>query len=191
MCVLIFCLAASGYQLVSSFLAQQDRDSSSQRGKTPSLLRVLIAAYGRPFFALGGLKLANDALNFAGPLLLNALLCHLSSSAAHGRTPPPHLASGVAANSSAVGAGWHSFQGCMDMGGSSLNSVACGPQHTTGGSQGSSMPGSHALRSSGGASGMFHAGWLGVDAGSPLFGYVCVALLAGSLVLKVSNPSKS
>lgn len=55
------------------------RDPSSSQHRQPSLLRALVAAYGRPYFWLGGLKLCNDILNFAGPLLLNALLRHLGS----------------------------------------------------------------------------------------------------------------
>lgn len=51
-------------------------------GAQPSLLRAIVAAYGRPYFWLGVLKLAGDALNFAGPLLLNLLLRHLAAAAA-------------------------------------------------------------------------------------------------------------
>ena len=45
----------------------------------PSLLRAIASAYGRPYLALGLLKAAGDALNFAGPMLLNLLLRHLAS----------------------------------------------------------------------------------------------------------------
>ena len=44
-----------------------------------SVLRALLAAFGRQFLVLGLLKLLNDALNFAGPLLMNGLLLHLAS----------------------------------------------------------------------------------------------------------------
>lgn len=47
----------------------------------PSLLRAIVAAYGRPYFLLGLLKAAGDALNFAGPMLLNLLLRHLATPA--------------------------------------------------------------------------------------------------------------
>ena len=45
----------------------------------PSLLRAIVATYGWPYFLLGLLKAAGDALNFAGPLLLNLLLRHLAA----------------------------------------------------------------------------------------------------------------
>ena len=91
----------------------------------PSLLRAIVAAYGRPYFLLGLLKAAGDALNFAGPLLLNLLLRHLASRG--------------------------------------------------GGSHGSGSGSGEKLRL---------LGWQ-AEAGAPLFGYACAALLAGSLVLKV------
>lgn len=47
-------------------------------GRSPSLLRALASAYGSTYAVIGLLKLASDALNFAGPVLLNALLRHLS-----------------------------------------------------------------------------------------------------------------
>ena len=49
----------------------------------PSLLKVLFKAYGWQYLALGILKLANDILNFAGPLLLNALVQYLEHPASH------------------------------------------------------------------------------------------------------------
>ena len=45
---------------------------------SPSLLRALFSPFGPQFLSLGLLKLCNDALNFAGPLLLNGLLRYLS-----------------------------------------------------------------------------------------------------------------
>jgi hypothetical protein len=40
----------------------------------PSLLRALFNSYGRPYLLLGLIKLGNDALSFAGPVLLNLLI---------------------------------------------------------------------------------------------------------------------
>lgn len=46
----------------------------------PALLHSIAAVHGRKYLLLGLLKLASDALNFSGPLLLNALLHFLSQS---------------------------------------------------------------------------------------------------------------
>ncbi|KAK9791817.1 hypothetical protein WJX73_008914 [Symbiochloris irregularis] len=45
----------------------------------PSLLSAVFATYGWPYLALGLLKLGSDALNFAGPLLLNQLILYLQA----------------------------------------------------------------------------------------------------------------
>ncbi|KAK9825002.1 hypothetical protein WJX81_008465 [Elliptochloris bilobata] len=60
---------------------------ASGRCRPARLLAALWRAFGGPFVCLGGLKLCNDALNFAGPLLLNALLQHLSAGASGGARP--------------------------------------------------------------------------------------------------------
>lgn len=65
-------------------MQEQQRARRAGGGAQPSLLRAIVAAYGRPYFWLGLLKLAGDALNFAGPLLLNLLLRHLAAAPAHG-----------------------------------------------------------------------------------------------------------
>jgi ATP-binding cassette subfamily C (CFTR/MRP) protein 10 len=46
----------------------------------PSLIRALFHSFVWNFLALGGLKFINDALNFAGPVLLNGLLRYLDAS---------------------------------------------------------------------------------------------------------------
>lgn len=63
---------------------EQERARRAGGGAQPSLLRAIVGAYGRPYLWLGLLKLAGDALNFAGPLLLNLLLRHLAAAPAHG-----------------------------------------------------------------------------------------------------------
>ncbi len=45
----------------------------------PSLLKALSKAYGLPYLFLGIIKLVNDILNFAGPLLLNVLIRYLET----------------------------------------------------------------------------------------------------------------
>lgn len=68
--------------------ALQEEERASARGAEPSLLRAILAAYGRPYLSLGVLKLCGDALNFAGPLFLNLLLHHLAAAPA-AATPRP------------------------------------------------------------------------------------------------------
>ncbi|DBA85738.1 TPA: hypothetical protein ACH3X1_005304 [Trebouxia sp. C0004] len=45
----------------------------------PLLLKALFKAYGLPYLFLGIIKLVNDILNFAGPLLLNVLIRYLET----------------------------------------------------------------------------------------------------------------
>lgn len=45
----------------------------------PSLLKALYKAYGLPYLLLGIIKLVNDILNFAGPILLNVLIRYLET----------------------------------------------------------------------------------------------------------------
>ena len=54
---------------------------SAEKGRIvqPSLLRALYKAYGLPYLLLGFIKLVNDILNFAGPLLLNVLIRYLET----------------------------------------------------------------------------------------------------------------
>ncbi|GFP93552.1 ABC transporter c family member 13 [Phtheirospermum japonicum] len=47
----------------------------------PSLLKTICLAYGWPYFCLGLLKVLNDCLGFAGPLLLNKLIRFLQQGA--------------------------------------------------------------------------------------------------------------
>ncbi|XP_028766439.1 ABC transporter C family member 13 isoform X2 [Neltuma alba] len=46
----------------------------SNNGSNPSLLRAVCCAYGWPYLRLGLLKVVNDCIGFAGPLLLNKLI---------------------------------------------------------------------------------------------------------------------
>ncbi|CAJ1852919.1 unnamed protein product [Sphenostylis stenocarpa] len=46
----------------------------SNNGSNPSLFRALCSAYGWPYLRLGLLKVINDCIGFAGPLLLNKLI---------------------------------------------------------------------------------------------------------------------
>jgi ATP-binding cassette subfamily C (CFTR/MRP) protein 10 len=59
-------------------------------GRPPSLLRAVASAFGWQYLRLGGLKLVNDVLNFAGPIFLNGLLRYLSSGAAAAAAPGLH-----------------------------------------------------------------------------------------------------
>lgn len=59
--------------------AEAARRRGSHRHVQPSLLAAIVRAFGAPYFALGFLKLVNDALSFVAPVLLNGLLQHLST----------------------------------------------------------------------------------------------------------------
>lgn len=54
---------------------------SAEKGRVvqPSLLKALYRAYGFPYLLLGIIKLINDILGFAGPLLLNVLIRYLET----------------------------------------------------------------------------------------------------------------
>ena len=65
--------AACGRRLWGGWREEQQADPP------PSLLWALVRAWGWQYAALGLLKAASDALNFAGPMLLSLLLQHLSS----------------------------------------------------------------------------------------------------------------
>ncbi|KAI3455227.1 hypothetical protein Pfo_011890 [Paulownia fortunei] len=56
--------------------AQQRNNLSS-----PSLFKTICSAYGWPYFCIGLLKVINDCLGFAGPLLLNKLIRFLQQGA--------------------------------------------------------------------------------------------------------------
>ncbi len=64
----------------------------------PSLLHAVVLAFGGPYFALCLLKALNDALTFAGPLLLNLMVRYLSNASGGGGTQ-----SGTQAGSAAPG----------------------------------------------------------------------------------------
>jgi ATP-binding cassette subfamily C (CFTR/MRP) protein 10 len=64
---------------------EREIDAENRSGMSPSLLRALFHTFGWPFLALGGLKFINDALNFAGPVLLNGLLQYLDSNSTQNR----------------------------------------------------------------------------------------------------------
>lgn len=63
---------------------QSQAVKSAEQGRVvqPSLLKALYKAYGLPYLLLGIIKLVNDILGFAGPLLLNVLIRYLET--------PPH-----------------------------------------------------------------------------------------------------
>lgn len=84
------CCPVTYFTLTRIFLIslqeQHNKDvQSAEQGHVlqPSLLKVVFKAYGWQYLALGFLKLANDILNFAGPLLLNALVQYLDHSDPH------------------------------------------------------------------------------------------------------------
>ena len=52
----------------------EDQPSSAQHISKNNLISSLLRCFGRKFFLLGVFKLANDLLNFSGPLLLNQLV---------------------------------------------------------------------------------------------------------------------
>ncbi|GAB4816583.1 hypothetical protein N2152v2_003629 [Parachlorella kessleri] len=168
---------------------QQDQAAASAQGRQPSLLRTLVSAYGRPFFWLAPLKFGSDALNFAGPLLLNALLRHLSRSPSEGHSAAGPAVTGsheIAAYSSSWG-----WQGCSGLGAAPL--AAGGPScHVVIAARASGFLGQNGSTSMGtyndligiGSSGGRELWWKHIDESSPAFGYACVALLVGSLVLK-------
>ncbi|XP_060667308.1 ABC transporter C family member 13 isoform X2 [Ziziphus jujuba] len=57
------------HQLLSCWQSQHTDNCSS-----PSLFRAICGAYGWPYFRIGFLKVINDSVGFAGPLLLNRLI---------------------------------------------------------------------------------------------------------------------
>jgi hypothetical protein len=59
---------------------EREIDAAIVKNRSPSLLRALFQPFGWSFLALGGFKFINDALNFAGPVLLNGLLRYLDAS---------------------------------------------------------------------------------------------------------------
>ena len=71
---------SSGYKTCTVISAQgqwtdeRRRHGASEHPGQPSLLACLWAAYGPAYIQLGVIKLFSDALNFAGPLLLNAIV---------------------------------------------------------------------------------------------------------------------
>ena len=72
----------AGIKLQSLLQEQQAKTLlTAERGHMvqPSLLKALSKAYGLPYLLLGIIKLVNDILNFAGPLLLNVLIRYLET----------------------------------------------------------------------------------------------------------------
>lgn len=70
-------LAAESQSLFPTTQETQRSSSPRNNGKTshtPSLLRTLLLTYGGTFSAIALAKLANDALSFSGPLLLQLLV---------------------------------------------------------------------------------------------------------------------
>ncbi|XP_044487071.1 ABC transporter C family member 13 isoform X3 [Mangifera indica] len=56
---------------------------ATQESGNPSLLRAICCAYGYPYLCLGLLKVLNDCIGFAGPLLLNRLIKFLQQGSGH------------------------------------------------------------------------------------------------------------
>ena len=52
---------------------------AANRRRQPSLFRALFRTFGASYLAIGVLKFLSDALNFAGPVLLNGLLRYLDA----------------------------------------------------------------------------------------------------------------
>nr|QVT92351.1 ABC transporter [Salvia miltiorrhiza] len=61
---------SSCHNLLLRMWDAQQRNSLSH----PSLFKAICSAYGWPYFCIGVLKVLNDCLGFAGPLLLNKLI---------------------------------------------------------------------------------------------------------------------
>ncbi|KAM7471627.1 hypothetical protein LguiA_009810 [Lonicera macranthoides] len=61
--------SSCNHMLLNCWQAQQRNDFAH-----PSLFRAICCAYGWPYFRLGLLKVLNDCIGFAGPLLLNKLI---------------------------------------------------------------------------------------------------------------------
>ncbi|XP_015570863.2 ABC transporter C family member 13 isoform X5 [Ricinus communis] len=56
---------------------------AQQTSSNPLLLKAICCAYGWPYFRIGLLKVFNDCIGFAGPLLLNKLIRFLQRGSAH------------------------------------------------------------------------------------------------------------
>lgn len=64
--------------LLNCLQARQSNDPVHQ-----SLFRAICSAYGWPYLLLGFLKVLNDCIGFAGPLLLNKLIRYLQKGSGH------------------------------------------------------------------------------------------------------------
>ncbi|XP_058004711.1 ABC transporter C family member 13 isoform X3 [Hevea brasiliensis] len=56
---------------------------AQQSSSNPFLFKAICYAYGWPYFCIGLLKVLNDCIGFAGPLLLNKLIRFLQQGSAH------------------------------------------------------------------------------------------------------------
>ncbi|KAH9667477.1 multidrug resistance-associated protein 11 [Citrus sinensis] len=65
-------------KLLSCWQAQRSCNCTN-----PSLVRAICCAYGYPYICLGLLKVVNDSIGFAGPLLLNKLIKFLQQGSGH------------------------------------------------------------------------------------------------------------
>ncbi|GAV71444.1 ABC_tran domain-containing protein/ABC_membrane domain-containing protein [Cephalotus follicularis] len=65
-------------KFITCWRAQQSND-----GSRPSLFKAIFSAYGWPYLRLGFLKVLNDCIGFAGPLLLNKLIRFLQQGSGH------------------------------------------------------------------------------------------------------------
>uniref|UniRef100_A0A383V649 Uncharacterized protein n=1 Tax=Tetradesmus obliquus TaxID=3088 RepID=A0A383V649_TETOB len=131
----------------------------------PSLLRALIGAFGGPYYALGVLKLLNDALTFAGAMLLNLLVQHLEAATA-AATPPP---------AAAAAAGY--------LAGNGSSSTYLAGNSTSGLTPGSFTSGDSSLSSSSWLLLLLLPGWV-PGPGSAYWGFVLAGLLGLSALAK-------
>ena len=81
----IFVLAYHACASTDSACLSQEQQAktveTAEKGRIvqPSLLKALYKAYGLPYLLLGIIKLVNDILSFAGPVLLNVLIRYLET----------------------------------------------------------------------------------------------------------------
>lgn len=75
-------------RVAGAFTAAAEQDAS-RPGKTASLVRTLVRAYSGTFAVAAGFKLTFDTVQYAGPLLLHALIEFLDDSARGGAAAPP------------------------------------------------------------------------------------------------------
>ena len=131
----------------------------------PSLLFTIARAYGLPYIGLGFLKLAGDILNFAGPLLLSALIRYGAL-----MWPGTFILQLLACLMKSTS--WH----CRYLSSEEADPdyAGCRPEDSLAGSR-TACTGQQAVPNS---------SWLPATS-SPLFGYLCAVALGLTSLLKV------